>query len=51
MAEVFVGLVHGDTGSYLCTKKNWRPTLPSATPGTFLMTDLLRIVDEVNPIG
>ena len=22
VAEVFVGLVHGDTASYLCTKKN-----------------------------
>jgi hypothetical protein len=52
VSEVFVGLVHGDTGSYLWTKKkNWKPTLPSATPGTFLMTDLLRIVDEVNPIA
>ena len=49
VAEVFVGLVHGDTGSYLCTKKNWRPTLPSATSGTFLMTDLLRMSMRSDP--
>jgi hypothetical protein len=52
MAEVFVGLVHGDHQSYLWIKgPNWKPTLPSQTPGTFTMADLLRFVDDVNPIG
>jgi hypothetical protein len=51
VSEVFVGLIHGDTKSFLWQAKNWKPTLPSAKPGTFLMTDLLRLVDEINPIG
>ncbi len=51
VSEVFVGLIHGDTKSFLWQAKNWKPTLPAAKPGTFLMTDLLRLVDEINPIG
>jgi hypothetical protein len=51
VSEVFVGLVHGDTTSFLWQAKNWKPTLPAAMPGTFRMTDLLRLVDDVNPIG
>ena len=51
ISEVFVGLIHGDTKSFLWQAKNWKPTLPSAKPGTFLMTDLLRLVDEIDPIG
>jgi hypothetical protein len=26
-------------------------TLPSATPGDFTMVDLLRFVDDINPLG
>jgi hypothetical protein len=51
ISEVFVGLIHGDTQSFLWQKKNWKPTLPCAKPGTFTMADLLRFVDEINPIG
>ena len=51
VAEVFVGLVHGDHNSFLWMVKNWKPTLPSATPGDFTMVDLLRFVDDINPIG
>ena len=51
VSEVLIGLVHGDTESFLWKKKDWKPTLPSASPGAFLMTDLLRLVDDVNPIG
>ena len=36
VAEVFVGLVHGDTESYLWRHKNWKPTLPSKKAGHFL---------------
>jgi hypothetical protein len=51
IAEVFVGLVHGDRQSYLWLKgKNWKPTLPSKTPGDFTMADLLRFVGDVSPI-
>jgi hypothetical protein len=50
VAEVFVGLVHGDSESYLWQHKNWKPTLPAKRPGTFYMTDLLQFVGEINPI-
>jgi hypothetical protein len=51
VAEVFVGLVHGDRQSYLWLKgKNWKPTLPSKTPGEFTMADLLRFVGDISPI-
>jgi hypothetical protein len=51
VAEVFVGLLEGDKNSFLAKKKDWMPTLPSATPGTFTMADLLRFVGDVNPLG
>lgn len=51
VAEVFVGLVHGDRTSYLWRQANWKPTLPAATPGTFTMADLLRFVGDLNPVG
>jgi heme peroxidase len=51
ISEVFVGLVHGDHQSYLWLKgKNWKPTLPSKTPGDFTMADLLRFVGDISPI-
>ena len=40
VAEVFVGLLQTDPGSYLATHPRWRPTLPSRT-GTFRMSDFL----------
>jgi hypothetical protein len=52
VGEVFVGLVHGDTESYLWRRgKDWTPTLPAAAAGRFTMADLLRFVDDINPIG
>jgi hypothetical protein len=51
VAEVFVGLVHGDHTSYLWLKgKDWKPTLPSKKPGEFTMADLLRFVGDISPI-
>lgn len=41
VAEVFIGLLQQDGGSYLSNNPGWRPTLPSRTPGTFTMVDLL----------
>jgi hypothetical protein len=49
VAEVFVGLVQGDKDSFL-SQPGWTPTLPAQTPGTFLMTDLLRFVGDISPI-
>jgi len=51
VAEVFVGLVHGDQNSFLWKVKNWKPTLPAQTPGDFTFADLLRFVDDINPLG
>lgn len=52
VAEVLVGLVHGDQQSYLWLKgPGWTPTLPSATAGNFTMADMLNFVDDINPIG
>jgi hypothetical protein len=50
VAEVFIGLVAGDTTSYL-SDPAWKPTLPAKTPGTFLMSDLLKFVGDISPIG
>ena len=51
VAEVFVGLVHGDQQSFLWLKgRNWKPTLPSKTPGDFTMADLLRFVGDISPV-
>jgi hypothetical protein len=50
LAEVFVGLVQGDPDSFLCKKKDWIPELPAEKRGTFTMVDLLRFVDEINPV-
>jgi hypothetical protein len=42
VAEVFIGLLQTDPGSYLATQPRWRPTLPSRTgTGTFRMIDFL----------
>ncbi len=51
VGEVFVGLVEGDPNSFISKQPKWKPTLPAATPGNFTMADLLRIVNELNPIG
>jgi hypothetical protein len=40
VAEVLVGLLQTDPGSYLATRPRWRPTLPSKS-GTFGTTDFL----------
>jgi nucleoid-associated protein YgaU len=41
VAEVLVGLVRRSEDSIL-NQPGWRPSLPSATPGTFQLADLLR---------
>lgn len=45
VAEVFVDLLRMDTASFLASDPGWKPTLPSATPGKFLMTDLIAIAN------
>ena len=51
VAEVFVGLLQADSSSFLARNPEWKPTLPAEKPGTFTMADLLRFVDDINPIG
>jgi hypothetical protein len=50
VAEVFVGLLQGDSLSYLKQDPGWTPTLPSATPDAFGITDLLRFAGVVAPL-
>lgn len=51
VGEVFYGLLEGDRTSYLSVNPGWKPTLPATTPGSFSMSDLLRFVNELNPVG
>ena len=47
VGEVFVSLLRADQSAYLSTNPAWTPTLPSATPGTFKMTDMLKYAGVV----
>jgi hypothetical protein len=43
VAEVFIGLLQTDPGSWVATQPSFRPTLPEgSTSGTFTMNDFLR---------
>jgi Animal haem peroxidase len=48
VGEVIIGLLQLDPNGYLQRQPSWQPTLPSATPGTWTMTDLLRFA-RVDP--
>jgi hypothetical protein len=50
VGEVFFGLLEGDPNSFLSRRPDWTPTLPSAAPGNITVADLLRFVNEINPI-
>lgn len=51
VAEVFIGLMEGDSTSYLKQDAEWTPSLPSGSgPGRFLITDLLRFAGVVHPL-
>lgn len=41
VAEVLIGLLEGDSMSYLKQDRHWTPTLPGVTIDTFKVTDLL----------
>lgn len=47
VGEVFFGLLKADVSSYLTAQPDWTPELPSATPGDFRITDLLRFAGVV----
>jgi len=43
VAEVLVGLLHGDPLSFLSVDPTWKPTLPSREPGRFTLSDLVNV--------
>lgn len=45
VAETFAALLLADGESYINAAAPWKPTLPSATPGTFTITDVINFVD------
>jgi hypothetical protein len=50
VVETFHGLVEGSDHSIL-KQDGWTPELPAQHPDRFTMNDLLRFVDDVNPLG
>lgn len=50
ITEVFIGLMEGDSTSYLKRDSSWKPTLPSAAAGKFFITDLLKFAGVVHPL-
>ena len=51
VAEVFIGLLQMDPGSFLGVDPRWRPSLPtSAGDGDFRMVDLLTVAG-VDPVS
>lgn len=51
VAEVFLGLLRADPGSFLSRKPKWTPTLAAKTKGEFTMADMLNFMGQINPIG
>ncbi len=51
VGEVVIGLLNADQDSFLAVEKNFKPTLPSATPGDFEITDLLNFAGVVHPLN
>lgn len=47
VTEVLLGLLDADPGSFRAARPDWRPTLPSATPGNFTMGDLIHLSESV----
>lgn len=51
VGEVFISLLQADANSFLVVDKNFKPTLPSAVPGVFEITDLLNFAGVVHPLN
>lgn len=47
VAEVLLGLLDADPGSYRRAEPGWHPTLPAANPGKFTMSDLVGFAGAV----
>jgi hypothetical protein len=46
VGDVLVGLIDADLESYRSVDRSWRPTLPSRTPGSFALRDVLAPVER-----
>lgn len=51
IGKVFVDLLKADRASFLSAKPDWTPELPSATSGTYRITDLLKFAGVVPPLN
>jgi len=51
VGEVFIGLLRADDESFIAARPNWKPVLPSATPGDFRIRDLLSFAGVVPPLN
>lgn len=53
VAEVFVGLLRGDSESYWNVAPDWNPTLPAVGRNSFTLADMFRFLppDAINPNG
>lgn len=51
VGKVFTDLLKADATSYVASNPGWTPTLPSATPGDFRITDLLKFAGVVPPLN
>jgi hypothetical protein len=49
VAEVLIGIIDADPGSYRAVDPGWRPTLPAARPGAFDVGDLLSFAAGTPP--
>jgi hypothetical protein len=47
LAEVLIGLVRRSPDSILKGNKQWKPSLPSSSPGAFELADLLRLAGSM----
>ena len=50
VGKVFTDLLKADKTSYIAAKPHWTPVFPSATPGDFRITDLLKFAGVVPPL-
>jgi hypothetical protein len=51
IAECFLGFVHGDHDSFMWRQANWKPDMAPSGPGDFTMADLVKVVNDANPLG
>lgn len=50
-SKIVAKVFEGDPTSFVAADPSWKPTLPAPTPGPSTTADLLRFVNNVNPVG